>query len=116
MGHPFQNASVLVDINYPTTIIFNNDTFAYSSGEQYTINNAPWYLDNFFNQEDSETFQNYTQRKWYNNVIASGFRFAGWLATDGICLNSLLEDRQYCYSTTFLNCKRVNNNFWLNVA
>jgi len=49
-------------------------------------------------------------------VILNGFRFAGRLATDNICLNRIEHDSKYCYTTSFVNTVYIQKNYWLNVA
>jgi len=40
-------------------------------------------------------------------VILNGYKFAGNLATDNICLNRIEHDSQYCYTTTFVSTAYV---------
>lgn len=57
MGDPGQTAEVLVDINYPTTIIFNENTGKYvNKTYNYNISGYPWYLNPFYDQTASSTY------------------------------------------------------------
>jgi len=62
LGTPAQNAEVLVDINYPLTIIFNNDTDVHYDDKTtgvdgyVSIEGAPYFLDNFYNNDNSTTY------------------------------------------------------------
>jgi hypothetical protein len=47
---------VLVDINYPTTIIFSNNTQAWYNGNWSDLNQEPWFMDNFYLYNESDTY------------------------------------------------------------
>ena len=81
LGDPAQEAEVIVDINYPTTIIFNNDTdVKYNNKETgvngyVSINGAPYYLNNFYDDSASSTYLIFSERSYVSNIISCGFRF-----------------------------------------
>jgi len=114
LGTPAQTAEVLVDINYPTTIIFENATYVNYNKETVSIAGAPWYLNPFYLQTGSGTYLKYSQQSSVSNIISCGFRFRGTMATDNLCLNN--NYKQFCYNSIFVNVAQVQNNYWLNVA
>lgn len=81
MGTPAQTAEVIVDINYPTTIIFNNDTEVYYTDKTtnvagyVAIDGAPYFLDNWYNEQASSTYLLFSQKSYVSNIISCGFRF-----------------------------------------
>lgn len=113
LGTPAQNAEVIVDINYPTTVIFSNETEVWYNNETsgvsgyIPIDGEPYYLNPFFYYLESSTYLQFSQQSWINNVILNGYRFAGRLATDNICLNRIEHDSKYCYNTVFVNTAYV---------
>lgn len=114
IGTPPQSASVLVDINYPTTIIFDSETNDYYKGNYVGIAGAPMYLNPFYVKSQSSTYLQFSYKSYVNNIVLCGFRFTGYLGTDNFCLNN--SYKEFCYSTTFIDTYRVNNDYWFTIA
>jgi hypothetical protein len=101
---------VLVDINYPTTIIFDNATYVNYQSQQAWLGAAPYYLAPFYVPASSETYLLYSKQSSITNVVLCGFRVRGVLATDNLCLDNGIKS--YCYSSIFVDVAQLQNNFW----
>lgn len=74
IGTPAQYGELMVDINYPATIIWGYNTSLVYNGTTWTTASAfPWYLDNFFNKETSSTYELYVRNNYVSNIQSCGF-------------------------------------------
>ncbi len=60
VGTPYQHGNVMVDINYPATIIFTDTYTTTWNGSAYaTASDKPWYLSTFYDYTASATWLRY---------------------------------------------------------
>ena len=102
IGTPYQRGNVMVDINYPATIIFTETYTTTWNGSAYaTASLKPWYLSTFYNYAASATWLRYSRSSYISNVQSCGFTQQGMIATDNFCLNNALF-QQFCYNSVII--------------